>query len=801
MKFTLSWLRDHLETDASVDDITHTLSMIGLEVEGVEDRAKDLAPFVVGYVTDARQHPNADRLQLCVVDIGGGESFEVVCGAPNARAGMKGVFAGQGTRIPGTGITLKKSKIRGVESNGMLCSEAELGLSDNHDGIIELADDAEIGSPAAEVLGLSDPVIEIGLTPNRPDCAGVRGIARDLAAAGLGSLKPLDVAPVEGTFESPVQWRRDFAGEAAGACPMVVGRAFRGITNGPSPQWMQDRLTAIGLRPISALVDITNYVTFDLARPLHVFDVDALAGDLTMRLARDGETIGALDGKDYALDADMTVIADDDGVQGIGGVMGGAGSGCGDDTTTVFLEVALFDPIRTAATGRKLAIASDARYRFERGVDPTSASWGAEIAARLITEICGGEASTLSIAGEMPDWARRQTLRKARIANLGGVHLAPGEPSRMLADLGFENDDDGEVIHASIPPWRPDIDGEADLVEEVLRIHGYDNIPVVSMERETSIAHPALDAAQRRGSRVRRALAGRGLVEAVTFSFMPRARAAAFGGVGDELVLANPISADLDAMRPSILPNLLDAVSRNQARGIDDVALFELGPQYSDDTPAGQSLATAGVRAGAIDSRHWSSAPRPVDAYDTKADALAALAAAGAPVANLQVAREAPGWYHPGRSGALMLGPKALAVFGEIHPAIIRDLELRGAIAGFEVIMDAVPPAKAKKSAARPFLALAVLQPVARDFAFVVEADVDAARLVRAAAGADKNLISGVDLFDVYQGPELGDGKKSLAIAVTLQPTDATLTEAEIDAAAEKIVAAVTKATGGVLRG
>ena len=784
-----------------MDDITHTLSMIGLEVEGVEDRAKDLAPFVVGYVTEARQHPDADRLQLCVVDIGDGESFEVVCGAPNARAGMKGVFAGNGTRIPGTGITLKKSKIRGVESNGMLCSEAELGLSEDHDGIIELADDAEPGSPAAEALGLSDPVIEIGLTPNRPDCAGVRGIARDLAAAGLGSLKPLDLTPVEGTFESPAQWRRDFADEAGGACPFVVGRAFCGVTNGSSPRWMQDRLTAIGLRPISALVDITNYVTFDLARPLHVFDVDALAGDLTMRLARDGETIGALDGNDYTLDAAMTVIADDDGVQGIGGVMGGAGSGCGEDTKTVFLEVALFDPIRTAATGRKLAIASDARYRFERGVDPTSALWGAEIAARLIVEICGGEASTLSIAGEMPDWARRQTLRKARIASLGGVHLAPDAPSRMLADLGFDNDDDGEIIHASIPPWRPDIDGEADLIEEVLRIHGYDNIPVVSIERETSIAQPALDAAQRRGARVRRALAGRGLVEAVTFSFMPRARTAAFGGVGDELVLANPISADLDAMRPSILPNLLDAVSRNQARGIDDMALFELGPQYADDTPAGQSLAAAGARVGAIGPRHWSSAPRPVDAYDAKADALAALAAAGAPVANLQVARDAPEWYHPGRSGVLMLGPKKLAAFGEIHPAIIRDLELRGAVSAFEVIMDAVPPAKAKKSAARPFLALAVLQPVARDFAFVVESDIDAAQLVRAAAGADKNLIAGVDLFDVYQGPELGENKKSLAIAVTLQPTDATLTDAEIDAAAEKIVAAVTKATGGVLRG
>jgi phenylalanyl-tRNA synthetase beta chain len=801
VKFTLSWLRDHLDTEASLDEITHTLSMIGLEVEGIEDRAKGLAPFVVGHVTAARQHPNADRLQLCVVDIGGGQSFEVVCGAPNARAGMTGVFAPEGTWIPGTGIKLKKSKIRGVESNGMLCSEAELGLSDDHDGIIELAGDPELGSSAAVALGLSDPVIEIGLTPNRPDCAGVRGIARDLAAAGLGTLKPLDVAPVEGTFESPVQWRRDLPGDAADACPFVVGRTFRNVTNGPSPKWMQDRLTAIGLRPISALVDITNYVTFDLARPLHVFDVDTLAGDLTMRLARDGETIGALDGKDYTLDAEMTVIADDDGVQGIGGVMGGEGSGCGEETTTVFLEVALFDPIRTAATGRKLSIASDARYRFERGVDPTSALWGAEVAARLITEFCGGEASALTTAGEIPDWARRQTLRKSRVAGLGGVHLPPDEPSRILAALGFENEDDGEIIHASVPPWRPDIDGEADLVEEVLRIHGYDNIPVVSMERESTVAHPALDAGQRRASRVRRALAGRGLVEAVTFSFMPRSRAAGFGGVGDELVLANPISADLDAMRPTILPNLLDAAHRNQARGIEDISLFELGPQYADDTPSGQSLAAAGIRIGATGPRHWSSGSRAVDAYDAKADALAALAAAGAPVSSLQVGREAPGWYHPGRSGALVLGNKALAYFGEVHPALVRDLELRGAASAFEVLMDAVPAARARRSAARAFLQLAVLQPVERDFAFVVEADVEAAQVIRAAAGAEKDLISGVELFDVYQGAELGDNKKSLAIAVTLQPTEATLTDAEIDAVAEKIVASVTKATGGALRG
>lgn len=802
MKFTLSWLKDHLETEASLTEICDTLSMIGLEVEGVEDRAEELGNFVVGDVTAARQHPDADRLQLCTVDAGGGNVFEVVCGAPNARAGMKGVFAPEGTYIPGTGITLKKAKIRGVESNGMLCSEKELGLSDDHQGIIELPDDAEIGSPAADALGLSDPTIEIGLTPNRPDCTGVHGIARDLAAVGIGTLKPFNQSAVKGGFESPVQWVRDLPADAEDACPMVVGRTFRNVKNGPSPQWMQDRLKAIGLRPISALVDITNYVSFDLGRPLHVFDVDKLDGDtLTMRLAKAGEKILALDGEEYTLDDGMTVIGDGAGVQGIGGVMGGELSGCTDETTTVFVEVALFDHVRTAETGRKLNIMSDARYRFERGVDPNSALWGAEVAARLILELCGGEASELTIAGDMPDWERQVSLRKSRIRTLGGVEVDDAEVSRILAQLGFTNSDDGETITAAVPPWRPDIDGEADLVEEVIRINGYELIPPVPLRSVEPIPKPALNTAQIRASRVRRTLASRGLIEAVTFSFMPHGKTDPFGGIPDALRVENPISTDLDAMRPSILPNLLDAIHRNDARGVPDGALFEIGADYSDLGDDGQRAVAAGVRSGNAAPRHWSGTARPADALDAKADALAALDAAGAPVGNAQVTTDAPGWYHPGKSGVLRLGPNVLAQFGEIHPNVLAAFDVRGPVVAFEVMLDAVPVPKKKSGPARPLLALSAFQPVERDFAFVVDADVQAEAVLRAARGAEKKLISDVELFDLYEGEHVGEGRKSVAIAVTLQPTEATLTDAEIDAVSGKITAAVEKATGGALRG
>jgi len=805
MKFTFDWLKEHLDTDRPLADIVEKLSMIGLEVEGFEDRAEALASFRVADVVSVEKHPDADRLKVCQVDYGDGDPVQVVCGAPNARAGMKGVFAASGAYIPGIDVTLKKSKIRGQESNGMLLSEREMGLSDDHDGIVELPEDTEIGAPAAQIMGLSDPVIEIGLTPNRQDCAGIRGIARDLAAAGLGTLKPLDAPEQDGAFDSPIQWQRDLPADAADACPLVVGRYFRGVKNGPSPQWLQDRLRAIGLRPISALVDITNYVTFDLARPLHVFDASKVAGNVTMRLAKDGETVTALDGEDYTLDSTMTVIADDNGVEAIGGIMGGEASGVSEETTDVFLEVALFDPIRTATSGRKLGIMSDARYRFERGVDPESAYHGAHVATKMILELCGGEASALSISGDMPAWQRDVTLRTARVAALGGLDVPAGEQLRILDDLGFAPIAEGDTIRTQVPPWRRDIDGEADLVEEVLRIRGYDDIPVVPLTRPSTVAAPAWSLSQRRESVARRALAARGMTEAVTFSFMKRETAELFGFSNEALVVDNPISADLDAMRPSILPNLLDAARRNADRGYADVALFEVGPKYSGDSEDGQAIVAAAIRAGQTGDRHWSQVSRDVDAWDAKADAIATLEATGAPVGNLQVTTDAPGWYHPGRSGVLRLGPNALASFGDIHPGVLKAMDVEGPAVGIVVNLHLIPLPKQKTksggAAARPLLSLSPFQPVHRDFAFIVDEDVAAGEIVRAAAGVDKTLITDVQVFDVYAGEHVGAGKKSVAIAVTLQPVDATLTDEQIDAVAQKITAEVEKRTGGVLRG
>ncbi len=803
MKLTLSWLKDHLDTSADVQIIADTLTMLGLEVESIEDRAKALAPFTVAYVKEAKKHPNADKLSVCLVDTGR-ETVQVVCGAPNARTGMKGVFAPAGSHIPGTNLDLEKGVIRGVESNGMLVSMREMGLSDEHEGIIELPDETTVGAPFAKILGLDDPVFDVKMTPDRADCLGVHGIARDLAAAGVGRLRTPNLAPVKGVFDSPILWKRDLPRDRQDACPFVAGRYFRKVKNGPSPKWLQDRLMAIGLRPISALVDITNYVTFDLSRPLHVFDAKKLAGDLTMRFARPGESILALDGKTYALDESMTVIADGTRVHGIGGVMGGERSGCTPETTDVFLEVALFDPVRTAATGRKLGIESDARYRFERGLDPESAAWGAEVAARLILEICGGEASHVVGAGDLPRLDRRLTLRPERVMSLGGLDLPSAESQRILAALGFAVSAKDGVLRCDVPSWRADVEGEADLVEEVLRVHGFDRIPAVPMTLETALPEPAITPGQRRVAIAKRALAARGLMEAVTFSFMDSRIAGRFAA-GDRppVALANPIAADLDVMRPSILPNLLQAVLRNAARGTGDLALFEVGPQYVDDTPEGQLLVAAGVRIGSVRPRHWAAHQRAADAFDVKADAQAILAVCGAPVDNLQVTMDAPGWYHPGRSGVLRLGPAVLAQFGELHPRVLRELGVKAAAAGFELFLERIPQPKAKGKGAgstRPLLQASPYQPVERDFAFVVAADVPADKVVRAARGADKALIQSVSLFDVFEGGNLGAGRKSLAIAVTLQATDRTLTEPEIAAASEKIVAAVTKATGAELR-
>jgi len=800
MKFTLSWLKDYLDTDADAAEIGEALTNVGLELESLTEPAESLRPFVIAGVLEARPHPNADRLRVCTVDPGTGEAVQVVCGAPNARPGMKGVFAPPGTRIPGTGIDLKAGVIRGEASNGMLLSERELGLSDAHEGIVDLPTDAPLGTPYAAWAGLDDPVIDVGVTPNRPDALGVYGIARDLAAKGVGWLKPLDTAPVAGTYPSPIGVRLEFAESDLSACPIFVGRTIRGVRNGPSPAWMQRRLRAIGLRPISALVDITNYLTYALNRPLHVFDGDRLTGGIHARLARPGEQVEALDGRTYTLDETMTVIADDAGAQGIGGIIGGTATAVTAETTNVFLEAAYFDPIRTAATGRKLGIHSDARYRFERGVDPAFVEPGSEIATRMILDLCGGDPSEPAVAGEPPLQPRAIPLRLDRVETLGGVAIEPSEQLTMLQALGFGVDQiDGKVV-AEVPSWRPDVHGEADLVEEILRIHGLDQVKHVALPRLEAVTSRRVTPAQRRRFLAARTLAARGMNEAVTWSFLPKAQAELFGGGARELEIANPISTELSDMRPSLLPNLIAAAGRNAARGLGDLALFEVGQIYRGEQPGDEAVHAAGIRRGMRGPRHWAMPQEPVDIFAAKADALAVLAALDAPLDRLQTLAEGPAWYHPGRVGALALGPKnRLAVFGEIHPRVLAALDVTGPIVAFEIELDAVPLPKATRTA-RPALAASDLQPVKRDFAFVVENTVPAERILRAVRGAEKSLITEASVFDVFTGEAIGPGRKSVAVEVTLQPRDRTLTDAEIEAVSAALVAAVEKATGARLR-
>ena len=811
MKFTLSWLKDHLETDATLDQIVETLTMIGLEVEEVVDPAAKLAPFAVARIVEAGPHPDADKLKLCKVEAvveGKTQTLQVVCGAPNAKTGLLGIFAPPGATIPANGMVLKPTKIRGVESNGMMCSERELELSDEHSGIIELQGDFAVGTPASEALGQTDPMIEIAITPNRPDCLGVYGIARDLAAAGLGTLKDNPVPAVEGTFDSSVGIELEFSGKTKDACPVFAGRMVRGLKNGPSPAWIRDRLMAIGLRPINALVDVTNYLSFDQGRPLHVYDVSKLNGPLRARLGR-GETFLALDGKEYTADNTMTVIADDSRVLGFGGIMGGEESGSTETTTDVFIESAYFDPNRTAATGRKTGIVSDARYRFERGIDPASTLPGADRAAAMIVELCGGEVSNLVVAGETPDHRARVSFDPGRVARLTGLTLSAGEIRSILTDLGFDVADgpDGR-LDVTAPTWRPDIFGEADLVEEVVRIHGLHEVASTPLPKSHAVADPVLGLSQKRLRTAKRTLASRGFVEAVTWSFIPEDHAELFGGGNAiaQLELANPISSDMSHMRPAILPGLVAAAGRNLARGARDVMLFEAGQQYEGDQPGDQINVAAGIRQGTAGTsgagRHWQGAAKAVDVFDVKADAAALLASLGAKVENLQVAADAPSWYHPGRSGVFRMGPKTvLARFGELHPKVLDALDVAGPIVAFEVMLDALPAPKAKRTKTKPALSIPDLQPVRRDFAFIVSRDQTADALIRAAAGADRKLITDVILFDAFEGGSLGPDEKSLAIEVTLQPAEKTLTDDELEAVSKKIIAAVEKATGGSLRG
>jgi phenylalanyl-tRNA synthetase beta chain len=807
MKFTLSWLMDHLETDAGLDDVVDALTMIGLEVEAVTDPAAAVKPFRIARVVTAVQHPNADKLRVLTVDAGlGGDPVQVVCGAPNARAGLVGVFAAPGTHIPGTGIDLAVGTIRGVESRGMMCSERELMLSDAHTGIIELPEDAPVGVSFADWRGGSDPVIEIAITPNRPDCLGVRGIARDLAARGLGRLKPDPLEPVPGRFPCPVPIALDFQPDRADACPVFAGRLVRGVVNGPSPAWMQARLKAVGLRPISALVDITNYVSFDRGRPLHVYDAARLNGTVRARLGRDGESFAALDGKTYTVDAEMCVIADDAAVLGLGGIMGGEASGVGETTTDVLIESAWFDPGRTARTGRRTGINSDARYRFERGVDPAFVVAGLELATRLVLDLCGGEPSDVIVAGVEPVHPRGIDFPLAEVRRLSGLDLPPAEIVAVLEALGFGTAGMGEVLTVEVPSWRPDIHGKADLVEEVVRIVGLDRVKATPLPRLDSVAAKVLTPIQQRTRRAKRVMAARGLVEAVTWSFVSAAEASLFGGGGAAVRLANPISADMSDMRPSLIPGLAAAVRRNVARGASDLALFEVGQVFRGDRPQDQVIAATAVRQGTAGSdgagRHWSGDADAVDVFDAKQDALALLAALGVDTAKLQVARSAPTWFHPGRSGTLQLGPQTpIAHFGELHPAVVEAMDLPGPIVAAEVILDAIPLPKAKATKTKPALALSGLMPVSRDFAFVVDEAVEAGRIVKAVEGADRRLIGSVSVFDVYRGEHVGAGRKSVAVEVVLKPVERTLTEEDIEAVSTAIVAAVAKATGAVLRG
>jgi len=804
VKFTLPWLKEHLDTTASLPEIVDTLTMIGLDVENVEDHAALLKPFVIANVLSAEKHPNADRLRVCMVDIGDGKPIQVVCGAPNARAGMKGVFSAPGTFIPGKNITLAVGTIRGVESRGMLCSAAELMIADDHEGIIELPPDAPVGKSYTEWAKLGDPVIEINLTPNRPDCTGVSGIARDLGATDIGDFKDRPPKPVKGTFPCPVKVTLDF-GQTHPLCPAFSLRLVKGVKNGVSPNWLEKRLTAIGLRPINALVDITNFITFDRGRPLHVFDAAKVRGNLTVRRARRGETLLALDGKTYELDAAMCVIADDKGVESLAGVIGGEATGCSEATTDVLIESALWDPLNIADTGRKLAINSDARYRFERGVDPNFMLPGLELATQMVMELCGGTPSEVVVAGDPLPKETIIDFPLTELPRLTGMKLSLPEVRRVLEKLGFLAAGQNEVVKVAVPSWRPDVHGRADIVEELVRIVGVDKVPSTPFPRGADARKSVLTPIQNRTRKARRALAARGLTEAVTWSFVSKREAELFGGGSAPLALVNPIAAELSDMRPSLIPGLVMAAQRNAHRGYPDVALFEVGQIFKGDKPEDQFTAAASLRRalakGSGIGRHWSSKVAPVDAFDAKADAFAVLSAAGAPMQALQVVPGGPAWFHPGRSGTIQIGPHTvLGSFGELHPRAVEALNAEGPLAACEVILEKIPEPKAKATRAKPALELSPFQPVERDFAFVVDRGVNASEIVRAAQSIDKKLIINVTVFDVYEGKGIDPGKKSIAIAVTIQPREKTMTDAEIDALGQKIIAEVRRKTGGMLR-
>ena len=807
MKFTLSWLKDHIDTDADLATIVETLTRIGLEVEHVHDPAKALTGFVIAAVQTAEAHPNADRLRVCSVDVGAGALVQVVCGAPNARAGMRAVFAPVGTLIPAKATVLGAGVIRGVESNGMLCSAAELQLSDDHDGILDLAPDAPVGTAYAAWAGLDDPVIDINLTPNRPDAMGIAGIARDLAAAGLGNVKTVAVDPIHGAGACSTRVKLDVETSLA---PAFALRRVSGVVNGASPDWLGRKLRAIGLRSINTLVDITNFLTFDRARPLHVFDAAKVVGDLVVRPGRDGESLVALDGKTYALDQTMVIIADDSGPISIAGIMGGASTGCDETTTDVLIESALWSPNAIAVTGRKLGIVSDARYRFERGIDPAFCLPGLDLATSLVLSLCGGSASEVRLAGAIPENLVRILSAESEVQRLTGLNLPSTEIAAILDALGFgldRTEGNADRVFVTVPSWRPDVTASADLVEEVVRIAGVDRIvPMPLPPAQDGIPASILTPLQKRTRQAKRALAAGGLVETVSWSFISREQARLFDNGRPPLPLANPISADLSDMRPSLLPRLIMAAGRNAARGIADIGLFEVGQIFLGDGEKDQRIAAAAIRSGTMKvhggGRHWSGAAGPVDIEDAKADVMALLATLSVPTGGLQIVAGASSAFHPGRSAVLRFGPKTtIGQFGELHPRVLAALDVQGPLVGFEIHLDDIPAPKSKATKAKARLDPSDFMPLQRDFAFIVDRTVEAGDIVKAAMAADKAMITGVVVFDVYAGQGVPEGRKSVAIAATIQPRERTLTDPDIEAIAARIVADVGRKTGAVLRG
>lgn len=790
MKLTLSWLKEYLDTTATAEQIAEKLTAIGLEVESFVDQGKLLAPFKIAYVESAEQHSNADRLRVCKVNTGK-EIIQVVCGAPNAKTGMKAVLALPGDFIPRDNYTLKKGNIRGQESQGMLCSASELGLGDDAAGIIELPADAPVGKSYAETYALNDAVIEINLTPNRADCAGIYGVARDLAAAGLGTLKPITAPKITEKFVSPISVKIE-----SSHCPQFALRVIRGVKNGPSPEWLQQKLRAVGLRPISALIDITNFFTIAHSRPMHVFDAKKITGNLRVYDETGGETIAALNDKTYTLPAGATVIGDDSGVLSVAGIVGGSSTGVDEHTTDVVLEVALWNPEQIAKTGRAIECITDARYRFERGVDPEFVLPALDLATQMILDLCGGESSSAVVVGKTPTWQRSIAFDPARVKTLGGVDLPDEKIQTILKKLGFT----ANGAAWTPPSWRGDVNGSADLVEEIIRIHGLDNVPAASLPITQLPIGQALNAAQKRERIARRFLSARGMTENLSFAFTSTAQAQLFGGANDHLTLQNPISSDLNQLRPSVLPSLLTALQFNAARAMPDLSLFEIGAQYAGVKSDDQKTVVAMIHSGAS-PRHWQQKSAAVDAYLAKGEVLALLAEFGVDTGKLQITTSAPAWYHPGQSGAIGLGPNVLAYFGALHPKILAHYDLKMPVVAAEIFLQNLPNAKTKASKAKSLLVLPELNPLTRDFAFVVDDGVRAADVLRAAREADKTLITDAQIFDVFTGGNLGAGKKSLAVQITLQPTAQTLTDAEIEAVAQRVIANVQGACGAVLRG